>query len=450
MFGHIIGGAPDADYHGSALTADLAIGDTVLHVANTVDFDENGITNASKVMLGLDVTADGELDTTAATLLPYDTCDFDTLTVTLSAPSTVAAVAGDMVYVLDPATGGPVVDHTVWVSLDSADPNGDALPATLAYGLIDSIGDSDDITGQAVTIEEEDEDDELFVTNISGSARSTGVVKAMQDALTITAAGDQTLHLTYVPMTNSEHLYWNGVYQPGSQWERDKWTVSIADGEGYFAIGDELVMEYLYTDPTKAPPPDDELTLDIPATVYDTSDNFTLPGILTTVGALDTTDTLLLDDGDTSYLQYVQTVEAGVASQCVFLLAFPATDIPGTMTGVSLVTVSRGDANDGAPPYPAFVVNGDGHDSVAWTIDAPAGTWTETVTPLSADAGVIVGGDSPDPEMAITQEHIETGAISDGSSAIYCFIALAVGPGTGAFAQDWTYAALRVTYTPGV
>lgn len=76
---------------------------------------------------------------------------------------------------------------------------------------------------------------------------SAGRVKFHQDSMEVAAPGGQTLVLTHEPITNSEHLYWNGLYQPGSEWTRHHaTTVDIADGAGLLEVGDELVMEYAW------------------------------------------------------------------------------------------------------------------------------------------------------------------------------------------------------------
>lgn len=253
MFGHIIGGAPNPDFRRGILTADLAIGDTVLHVDDTGDFDEDASTQTGQLMVGVELDSDGNIDTASVTVLPYSTCDEDNLTVTLLGPSPVAASAGDALYVYDPATGQPIVDYTVEVELDGADPTGDSLPVVLSFGLIDAIGDSTDLTGQAIEFEE-DEDGELVATNVSGSSPSAGRVKGKAlDSVTVVAPGDQTLRLTYRPIPETEHLRWNGAAQDFDDFTRDQWTVTIPDPDNVIEVGDVLTMQYLYTDPTKNP-----------------------------------------------------------------------------------------------------------------------------------------------------------------------------------------------------
>lgn len=251
--GHIIGGPADPDYHGAVLTADLAIGDMVLHVDDVADFDEDAAERDARIMLGVDSTTEGALDASTATSLAYVTCDDDASTVTLLTASTVAASSGDRIYVQDPVSGLPVVDYVVMVALDDGDTTGDSLPVTLSSGLASTVGDLSDLSDQSITFEEDD-DGELIATDLPGASPSTGAVKAYQDSLTVTALGDQTLRLTYRPLPDtSVHLYWNGVFQPDDQWTRDGWAMTIPDGSGYIEVGDELVAKYLYTDPTTNP-----------------------------------------------------------------------------------------------------------------------------------------------------------------------------------------------------
>ena len=43
----------------------------------------------------------------------------------------------------------------------------------------------------------------------------------------VAATGDQAIALTFEPITNSEHLYWNGLYQRESEWTRDGQTITV-------------------------------------------------------------------------------------------------------------------------------------------------------------------------------------------------------------------------------
>ena len=53
--GHIVGGPVDPEYDGAVLTADLALGDTVLHVDDTGDFDEDAAERGAVLLIGVDL-----------------------------------------------------------------------------------------------------------------------------------------------------------------------------------------------------------------------------------------------------------------------------------------------------------------------------------------------------------------------------------------------------------
>lgn len=253
FYGHVMpGSSPDPDYHGATLTADLAIGDTVLHVDDTADFDEDPGDLGAFLMLGLDLASDGTLDLSAASVLSYDTCDEDASTVTLSAPSSVASSAGDRIYVRDPVSGTPVVDYYVMVSLDDGDTTGDALLVTLGHGLSVDIGSASDLSGQSIAFEEDD-DGELVATDLPGSSRTVGKVAGFQDSVTAAGPGDIDIPLTYRPIPGSTvHAYWGGLFQDDDQWTLDleAQTVTLHDTDGVIRAGQVVMAKYLYDDPT--------------------------------------------------------------------------------------------------------------------------------------------------------------------------------------------------------
>jgi len=84
------------------------------------------------------------------------------------------------------------------------------------------------------------------IRNLKGG--NLGGLLFMQDMKTAAASGDQTVVLTYEPVDSSEHMYWNGLYQPASEWTRLGQTASVADPSGWVEAGDELVVEYAYID----------------------------------------------------------------------------------------------------------------------------------------------------------------------------------------------------------
>jgi hypothetical protein len=242
--GHLAGVSDDR--FGSELTADLGIGDTVVHVESTVVFDEE---QGGKVLIG-------------GVTLAYDAFDSDDddpdtdgpTELTLTAPSTVAADSGDPVWAFDPTTGAddPVTETIALCTIDDRD-DGNAIPARIRAGLVEQL-DSDFQTYIGKAVELDVINGELVLVDVLGSV-STGGVKFDQDETTAVGPGGVvTLDLKYIPEANSEHLYIGGVYQRGAVWTRDRWTVSIPDPDGELAAGNKIAMEYAYRDPTMKPP----------------------------------------------------------------------------------------------------------------------------------------------------------------------------------------------------
>lgn len=88
---------------------------------------------------------------------------------------------------------------------------------------------------------------------VGGGAGGGGVTQAFyQDAKTVTTAGAQSLRLTHLPDTHSEHLYANGHYELGTEWSRSERMVTIPAGNG-LQVGDTITVEYCYT-PNSNPP----------------------------------------------------------------------------------------------------------------------------------------------------------------------------------------------------
>lgn len=112
------------------------------------------------------------------------------------------------------------VDAPQYVRLVATNRAGEAGPPSVA-----TLVDEED----ADNVEEEDEELEFYA-----------------DTHAVTAPGPQSIQLTYEPEQESEHLYWNGLYQPGSEWSRVGQTITVPDAAGHLATGDELVVEYAY------------------------------------------------------------------------------------------------------------------------------------------------------------------------------------------------------------
>jgi hypothetical protein len=78
---------------------------------------------------------------------------------------------------------------------------------------------------------------------------SASAVRAYQDEFVL-AGGEETVELTYLPLTYSEHAYHNGVYQREGDdydWTRESGTRSVTVKTAMDArAGDILIVEYLY------------------------------------------------------------------------------------------------------------------------------------------------------------------------------------------------------------
>jgi hypothetical protein len=257
--GHIIGGPVDPDYDGAVLTADLALGDTVLHVDDTGDFDEDAVERGAVLLIGVDLDDEGVPDPATGAEAAYSTCDDEAGTVTLAAASTVTASSGDRVYIQDPVSGRAVGTLEVLVAIDGADQTGDPLPAYVDVALLESVGDID-LTDLAVDLAE-DEDGLLYVKGFPGLAQRQGRVRFWQDYATATGNVDTTIKLTYRPIPDTAVK----VSGPGPGLHRDEWDFTdpwtiVVPAQGFHA-GDVFEAHYAYTDPTTRPVVPATLTL---------------------------------------------------------------------------------------------------------------------------------------------------------------------------------------------
>lgn len=250
IFAQVVGGPASPSYDGAVLTADLHVGDLVVYVDDTADFDEDASLRDGAIMLAVELNADGTMNPNTGTTMLYRTCDDETDAITLLAASTVAAVAGDHVYIQNPLTGLAVGDSQIMVVLDDADPTGDALVASLDLSLLDGLS-YPDLTDHAVELDE-DEDGQLVIRGLPGLSQSLPPspavsVKAAQDGTTVTAPGFTVVNLRFEPIPDtSVHLYWNGLEQPESAYTLDRYAVNALDVEGRMRAGDVLDVKYLY------------------------------------------------------------------------------------------------------------------------------------------------------------------------------------------------------------
>ena len=235
-FGRIV--SVDVVTLGDNLAADAASGAATITVEDAADFDEGG---GQLVLNSVPYT--------------YISCDDDTGVITLAGTLSAAAVEGDEVYVYDPQYVTVSTDKVAQVAVIGDDGSVDMLECAIALHLVDKVAEG--IRGnQGEAVKLELDGGEWVVVDIAGlgDPNASGTL-FYEDSLTVAATGVQTLNLTYEPIPHSEHLYWNGLYQPGSEWTRVAQVVTCADSPtGAVAVGDNLTMEYAYRKGIYAPP----------------------------------------------------------------------------------------------------------------------------------------------------------------------------------------------------
>jgi hypothetical protein len=72
-----------------------------------------------------------------------------------------------------------------------------------------------------------------------------------EDSKKVENTGDQLIRLTHLPIENSEHVYWNAVYQPSTEWTRTNKIVTVPGGP--MRVNDWLHVEYAYVEAPPAP-----------------------------------------------------------------------------------------------------------------------------------------------------------------------------------------------------
>jgi len=235
-FGRIV--SVDIVTLGDNLAADAASGAAMITVEDAADFDEGG---GTLVLGGVSYV--------------YISCDDDTGVITLAGTLSAAAVEGDEVYVYDTQYLAVSTDKVAQVAVIGDDGSVDMLEAAIALHLVSKVPEGiRGNEGEAVKLELDG--GEWVVVDIAGLGDPNSAGELFyEDSLTVTATGVQTLNLTYEPKPHSEHLYWNGVYQPGSEWTRVGQVVTVPDSPtGAVEVGDQLVMEYAYLKGIFAPP----------------------------------------------------------------------------------------------------------------------------------------------------------------------------------------------------
>ena len=137
----------------------------------------------------------------------------------------------------------------------------DATLSTNVYGYIESIhGQTYSITVPAGTYEVR-----LVTRSQSGAMSAPSdptlvvvkpipIVLAEDKTVQVSHTGTQSILLQYEPILNSEHVYWNGIYQSDTEWSRSGRFITLPDPSNKLLIGDELTVEYLYLDGQVIPP----------------------------------------------------------------------------------------------------------------------------------------------------------------------------------------------------
>lgn len=102
-----------------------------------------------------------------------------------------------------------------------------------------------------------------------------------EDSIVVTGTGNQIVPLTYVPIDDSLHLYWEGIFQQEDNWTRDYKDVTVSDPDLYIEVGDYLECKYAYLDAEQLEP------APVPASILLVGSTVVLsPGINTTTTAL--------------------------------------------------------------------------------------------------------------------------------------------------------------------
>ena len=396
----------------------------------------------------------------------------------LSPAVAVDAAEGDWVNDYDLLYGAIETDLTALVRLPGGIDNEDPLPASFAQHLVEEIGDGiRGLPGEQCLLEVKGDlwriVDILGLANRSGTGQASGGVLAEQDQTIVTTAGvpTQSIILKHTPILNSEHNYWNGDYQPGSEWTRYGNIIVFPDPDGLIKVGDELTCEYLYTPGTDFSDPGSGIEL--VGTVFYDLDVATNPGtgfdlalpsgtregdmlclwISSWVEPVSTADPrfylsqLVTDDvvagGDftpsratftavgredgTGSTIHVEMGESGWRG--VGIVAFRD---PRVVSATSFFEV--GAAGSGiVPPSPAtryIAVTGTISGTVADNIHAPAlpaGAWVEALRDGSGKAsGMVCYTPDPAPEVAALAAGIEFAAGVGGSTGYCQWIVLGV------------------------
>ena len=217
---------------GDNLAADASSGATTITVEDAADFDEDG----GQLLLN-------------GVVYTYAACDDDTGVISGLDPTlAAAAVEGDDVSVYDPLYAIVATDKVAQVAVIGDDGSVDMLECAVALHLVDKLEEGVR-GGKGESVKIELDGGEWLVVDIGGlsdPATGPGGDKYKIDPFTVTTPGAQSLALTYVPLPESHHLYWNGDEQEGAYTIVGQ-TAEIDSTEGaHLQAGDDLVVKYAY------------------------------------------------------------------------------------------------------------------------------------------------------------------------------------------------------------
>lgn len=235
-------------FDGATVSADVAVGALVLYVDDVGDFDESG---------GTLLIPDPTTLTGYQSIVYGPIADNVDTRLDLATACPIAVESGSEIRVLNDITGEPIRELEALVIIDEAD-DGDALPATVS-GAVTKHVDSDfnTLVGMVVDLDV-DEFGNLTIVDFPGTEPQEGTLQFAEpdlaDTFPVLGPGTFTCTLTKLPIPDSLHLYWNGMWQPHSQWTRDARLVTFTDPSSLFEAGDLIGAKYAYIGTEQTPP----------------------------------------------------------------------------------------------------------------------------------------------------------------------------------------------------
>lgn len=225
---------------GSELTGDHATGVSTLLIEDCCDFDD--VVGGILVVGGVQYA--------------YFSVDDEAGTIALGSPLVADASDGDRVDIWDPLYGDMTTEKVAEVKVDGDEDDADPVEATIALHLSDKLVEGiRGGLGESVLLELDG--DTWRVVDLLGleflspmpDPDEGGETKFWNDSTTvITAGGDQEITLTFLPISQSEHVYWNGIYQAAPEWTRAGQVITLPDPDGVFEADDRITVEYAYLD----------------------------------------------------------------------------------------------------------------------------------------------------------------------------------------------------------